>query len=120
MAIYKSSTQAAQHNANRLRKNLTEAEKILWNRLRKKQLGVRFRRQVPIGQYIVDFYNADCQLVIELDGGQHAEQLDYDNERTHFLESKGLKVVRYWNNQVLTETDNVVENILGYILDSIK
>ncbi len=115
MAIYKGTTKIAKNNAKALRKNLTEAEKLLWYRLRKKQLGVKFRRQVPIGKYIVDFFSVECRLVIELDGGQHAETKIYDDERTKFLENKGLTVIRYWNNQVLTETDTVIENISQYL-----
>ncbi len=115
MAIYKGTTKIAKSNAKALRKNLTEAEKLLWYRLRKKQLGVKFRRQVPIGQYIVDFYSVESRLIIELDGGQHAETKIYDDERIKFLENKGLTVIRYWNNQVLTETDAVIENISQYL-----
>ncbi len=70
------------------------------------------RRQEPIGKYIVDFLCYRRRLVVELDGGQHQEQADYDNERTRWLKSRGFKVIRFWNDDVLKETDGVLEAIL--------
>ena len=95
-----------------LRKNMTDAERKLWSKLRKHQLkGHRFRRQHPLGRYIVDFVCLEKLLIIEVDGGQHNEQQDYDDERTRWLEERGFRVLRFWNNQVLIETDGVLEDI---------
>ena len=98
--------------ARQLRKNPTDAEQALWSVLRRRQVsGYRFRRQAPIGPYIVDFVCYDNRLVIEVDGGQHMEQADYDAERTAWLKAQGFRVVRFWNNQVLEEMDAVREAI---------
>ena len=92
-----------------LRKNSTDAEKGLWQCLRSRQLnGYKFKRQAPIGNYIVDFVCSSAKLIIEIDGGQHQEQLEYDSIRTAYLESSGYKVVRYWNNEVLTDIESVL------------
>ena len=94
--------------ARQLRKSLTDAERVLWNILRNRQvLGYRFRRQAPIGPYIVDFVCFENRLVIEVDGGQHVEQADYDADRTGWLEGAGYRVMRFWNNQVLEEREAV-------------
>ena len=99
--------------ARELRGNPTEAEKIVWRHLRYKQLGGhRFRRQHPIGKYIVDFFCFEKGLVIEVDGGHHSEQEEYDQVRTMWLESCGYRVLRFWNNQILNEIDNVLKVIL--------
>lgn len=101
--------------AQNLRKNMTLAEQHLWYFLRKKQLnGIKFRRQQTIGSYIADFVSMEHKLIIELDGGQHAEQIVYDNARTEFLNSQGYRVVRFWNNEVLQNTEAVLEQILKY------
>jgi very-short-patch-repair endonuclease len=98
--------------AKQLRKNQTDAEKVLWKKLRNRQIyGYKFRRQVPIGSYIVDFMCVSVKLIIELDGGQHAEQQDYDRKRTAYLEAKEFQVVRFWNNDVLTNIDGVLESL---------
>lgn len=95
--------------ARALRKNQTDAEKLLWNHLRARQLhGYKFRRQVPIGRYIVDFTCPSLKLVIELDGSQHMNNVPYDDRRTSFLTSQGYKVTRFWNNEVLEQTDSVL------------
>ncbi len=84
----------------------------MWNVLRRRQVsGCKFRRQAPIGNYIVDFVCFEIRLVIEVDGGQHMESASYDAARTAWLESEGFKVIRFWNNQVLQETDAVREAI---------
>ena len=75
-------------------------------------LGYQFRRQEPMGRYVVDFVCYQRRLVIELDGGQHGEQAEYDAERTRWLESRGFRVVRFWNDAVLKETDGVLEALL--------
>lgn len=101
--------------ARELRKNMTEAEQMLWSRLRRKQLlGVQFYRQKPIGSYIVDFYSPAAGLVIELDGSQHyePEHACRDAERDACLASQGLLVLRFDNLQVLTETEAVMAEIL--------
>ena len=99
--------------ARELRKNPTEAEKVLWSELRYRQLcGYRFRRQRPIGTYIVDFVCLESRLVIELDGGQHLESGCYDAARTSDLNGRGFSVIRFWNNQVLAEIEGVKEAIL--------
>lgn len=98
--------------ARQLRKNQTDAEKLLWNYLRNRQIeGCKFRRQWPIGIYIVDFACLSRQLVIELDGGQHAEAITYDTARTRFLEAEGYRVIRFWNNEMLSEPEAVLQRI---------
>src|SRR5688572_19233339 len=90
-------------NARLLRKDLTPAEVRLWAYLRRDKLnGVSFRRQHAIGNFIVDFVSVKNKLVIELDGSQHLKQEEYDVERSAYLESQGYKVIRFWNNQVVT------------------
>ena len=99
--------------ARELRKNQTGAEWKLWSRLRNRQLtGLKFRRQYAIGGYIVDFVCLERGLVIELDGGQHAKQEDYDQGRTEFLAARGFKLLRFWNPIVFEDTDAVLETIL--------
>ena len=90
---------------------MTEAERKLWGRLRGQQPGIRFRRQVVLGQYIVDFVCLDPKIIIEVDGSQHADDIHYDEQRTKWLESLGYRVLRYWNNEVLQQLDTVVEAI---------
>ena len=98
--------------ARKLRKNLTEAEKVLWQRLRLRQLhGYKFRRQCAIGHYVADFACFERKLIIEIDGGQHSDQVSHDSERTKWFESQGFRVMRFWNNQMLKETDAVIEVI---------
>jgi very-short-patch-repair endonuclease len=96
--------------ARKLRKNLTEEEKKLWYHLRLRNLGVKFRRQVPIGKYIVDFACLNRKLIIEIDGGQHLENKK-DSIRDDWLESKGFKVLRFWNNEVFENIESVLEKI---------
>ena len=97
--------------ARTLRSNMTDTERFVWYRLRKKQFaGYRFRRQHPIGSYVADFVEA--RLILELDGGQHAQQMEKDEERTKCLEQLGFRVVRFWNVDVLKEWAAVAEVIL--------
>jgi very-short-patch-repair endonuclease len=99
--------------ARQLRKNLTEAERTLWRHLRLRQFGgSKFRRQQLIGKYIVDFVCFEKRLVIEVDGGQHSEQVAYDSDRNAWLEEHGFRVLRFWDNQVLKETEAVKEMII--------
>jgi very-short-patch-repair endonuclease len=99
--------------ARAMRKAPTEAEKKLWWHLRHRLpvSDTHFRRQVRLGRYIVDFASHRKKLVIEIDGGQHVEQAAADAERTRFLEAEGYRVVRFWNNEVLTNIDGVLEAI---------
>lgn len=102
--------------ARRLRKRPTEAEQRLWSRLRRQQLdGFRFRRQAPIGRYVVDFVCFSTSLVIEVHGGEHAFQRGRDERRTRWLESQGFHVLRLWNNEVLGNTEGVLEVILAVL-----
>lgn len=97
----------------RLRNASTDAERALWQRLRMRQLdGCKFRRQHPFGDYIVDFACLERRLVIELDGGQHADSMEADAQRTACLEDAGFRVLRFWNNQVFEEMDGMLETIL--------
>ena len=101
--------------ARRLRRRQTDAESRLWHHLRARRLGGRkFRRQHTIDKYIVDFYCDEARLVIELDGGGHNEpgQRDYDRQRTVALEELGLRVLRFWNDEVLLQTELVLAVIL--------
>ena len=97
-----------------LRTNATEAEKRIWYFLRNRQFEkFKFRRQHPIGVYIVDFVCLEQKLIVELDGGHHAGQTLYDARRTKALQDKGFRVLRYWNNDVLNNTNAVLETILA-------
>ena len=100
--------------AKGLRRKETEPEQILWSLLRNKQLnGVKFRRQQPLGDFIVDFVSLEKKLVIETDGGQHNAEpmLEQDELRTKWLESQGFRVMRFWNNDVMSNTDGVITRI---------
>ena len=98
--------------AQELRNNPTDTERFLWQYLRKKQIeNVRFRRQHAIDNYIVDFVSLEIKLVIELDGGQHVQQNGYDQQRDDFLHSQGFNILSFWNNDVLTQTSSVLEQI---------
>jgi very-short-patch-repair endonuclease len=96
-----------------LRTNSTDAEKRLWQALRNRQLqGHKFRRQHPIPPYVVDFVCLESRLIVELDGGQHAEAQVYDSTRTEALERLGYKVLRFWNNELFENTQGVLERVL--------
>ena len=104
--------------ARHLRKEQTNAEQLLWLLLRNRQFcGLKFRRQHPMAPYVLDFYSDEERLGIELDGGQHNEpdQIQTDKERTAFLEGKGVKIIRFWNNEVLQETEAVLEHLYNSI-----
>ena len=105
------------NTAGELRKTPTPAERKLWSRIRNDQLGVTFRRQHAVGKYIPDFCSPKAKLIIELDGSQHLEQVKYDEERTKFLESLGYKVIRFWNNDVMKNTDAVIQSIMHTLED---
>lgn len=105
------------NNARFLRKNQTKVEQLLWKHLRNRQLlGHKFRRQFPIEPYIVDFVCIELKLIIELDGGQHAEQMGYDQNRGLYLEQRGFKVIRFWNNEMLENTEGVLEAVRMAVL----
>ena len=98
--------------AQDLRNNATEPERVLWNRLRRRQLGgFKFRRQHPIGRYICDFVCLEASIIVELDGSHHVIDAPYDANRDMFLRSAGFRVLRFWNGDVLSRTDSVVETI---------
>jgi len=98
----------------RLRKNQTDAERVLWLRLRDRRLnGLKFRRRVPIDRYVVDFFCADAHLVIEVDGGQNANA--DETNRTKVLAAMGYLVLRFWNNEVHENIDGVLETILNVL-----
>ena len=100
---------------------MTEQEKILWNILRNSKFyGLKFRRQVPIGDYVADFVCELHNIIIELDGGQHnePENIGKDNIRTEFLKSKGYKVLRFWNNEINENLDGVYEVIYRAIIEN--
>ena len=99
--------------ARGLRLGMTDAGQALWYRLRNRQLdGCKFRRQHEIDRYVVDFVCTERMLVVELDGGQHLEQQDYDQTRTRYLQAKGYRVQRFWNNDVLTNIESVLEAVV--------
>jgi len=98
--------------ARELRKRQTDTERLLWSRLRAHRFGGRkFKRQQPIGPYIVDFVCFEAGLVIELDGGQHVEQCAYDAKRDKWLAEQEFKVLRFWNNEVLANLEGVIHRI---------
>lgn len=105
---------SALEKARSLRRNSTDAEMRLWKCLRDKRIGVKFRRQVPIGPYIVDFISHDLNLIIEVDGGQHADNAR-DDARTAFLNKEGFTVLRFWNNDVLQNTGSVMNELIDNI-----
>ena len=101
--------------ARKLRKTMTHAETKLWLKLRYQALGnFKFRRQVPIGPYIVDFVCYAASIIVEVDGGHHDEEkhMDYDQTRTVWLENQGFHVLRFWNNEVFENLEGVLEVIL--------
>ena len=104
-------------NARELRQNMSDAESLIWSFLRGKQLGIKFRKQHPIGRYIADFACLPLKLIIELNGGQHNEESakEYDTTRTEFLKSQGFRVLRFWNHEVFENTEAVLEAIYSAI-----
>jgi very-short-patch-repair endonuclease len=99
-------------NAKSLRTNQTEAEARLWYHLRAHRfMGLKFKRQKPVGRYIADFVCWEHRLIIELDGGQHAEQATYDRQRDAWLRSQGYAVLRFWNDDVMQQLEGVLERI---------
>ena len=101
--------------ARKLRKKTTPAERKLWAVLRNDQQGVNFRRQHAVGNYIPDFVCIKKKLIIELDGAQHLEQVEYDDARTRFLQTKGYRVIRFWNRDVMNDLKDVLAVIQAAI-----
>ena len=98
--------------AKLLRHEMTDAERVLWREVRAHRFaGFKFKRQEPLGLYVVDFVCYEARLIVELDGGQHANQQEADAERTRWLESRGFRVVRFWNNDVLTNIAGLMQEI---------
>jgi very-short-patch-repair endonuclease len=115
--MHKRTTPKIFARAKALSRNQTSAEEKLWTHLRTHRMGdIHFRRQHAIGNYIVDFAAPRKKLIIELDGSQHLEQKEYDQERTAFLNSKGYKILRFWNNDVM----NNLEGVLTVIWQTLK
>ena len=104
--------------ARDLRRSQTDAEIVLWRRLRSSQLGAKFRRQHSVDSFILDFYCAEALLAVELDGGQHADldRARYDRSRSDRLQSLGVRVLRFWNTDVLQNIDGVLETIRTALL----
>ena len=96
--------------ARKLRASHTDAENILWQKIRARQLTHKFRRQIPIGCYVVDFACLELKLVIEVDGAQHADSKS-DKFRKKYLEGLGFKIIRFWNNDVLNNTEGVYSTL---------
>ncbi len=102
--------------SRKLRKNPTDAERRLWREIRRRQIaGVKFRRQQPIGPFIVDFVCLERRVIIEVDGGQHAEQVRDDEDRARWLEDRGYRVLRFWNNDVLANTEAVAQVVFDEV-----
>jgi very-short-patch-repair endonuclease len=98
--------------ARKLRQEQTDAENLLWSHLRAYRLSrLKFRRQQPVGAYVVDFFCPDKKLIVELDGGQHQERVGHDEVRDAWLKSEGYTVLRYWNNEVMANLEGVLEDI---------
>jgi very-short-patch-repair endonuclease len=110
------STEKVLLNAKTLRANQTEAEQRLWHHLRAHRfMDLKFKRQKPIGRYIVDFICVEQHLIIEIDGGQHAGQTEYDQRRDAWLRSQGYTVLRFWNHEVMQQLEGVLEQIRSTI-----
>jgi very-short-patch-repair endonuclease len=102
--------------ARALRSEATDAERKLWALLRGRRLsGAKFRRQVPVDRYFADFACLEAKVIVELDGGQHHDQADYDEARTETLVACGWRVIRFWNTDVMENADGVADTILAEI-----
>jgi adenine-specific DNA-methyltransferase len=105
--------------AREMRQGMTDAEALLWQLLRNRRVaGAKFRRQHPVGRYILDFYCDELKLGVELDGGQHGDAIAYDEKRDEWLRMQGIRILRFWNNQMLAETEAVMEAIYQALTDS--
>ena len=116
--MHKRTTPKIFGGAKELHRNMSPAEAKLWKHLRAHQMGdVHFRNQHAIGNYIVDFCAPRKKLIIELDGSQHLDQAEYDEERTKYLETKGYKVLHFWNNDVMNQLETVLQTIWNILND---
>ncbi|MFD1035217.1 endonuclease domain-containing protein [Sphingomonas hankookensis] len=115
MRTYQHQPSGSVDRARDLRRNATDAEKKLWSGLRRTFPELRFRRQVPVGPYFVDFLSVRAGLVIEVDGGQHDGDAAYDARRTAVLNQHGFRVERFWNDDVLTNLDGVLQRLAALI-----
>jgi very-short-patch-repair endonuclease len=114
----KRTTPEKMRRAAELRKSPTPAEARLWAHIRNNQLnGVSFRRQHAIGPYITDFCSPRSKLIVELDGSQHLDQEEYDNDRTRYFNERGYKVLRFWNNEVINDLNGVIQAIMNELED---
>jgi len=105
--------------AREMRNKMTDAEALLWILLRNRRIaGAKFRRQHPVGRYILDFYCVEKRIGVELDGGQHSEAVVYDQQRDSWLQAQGIQVLRFWNNQMFMETEAVMEVIYWAVVDN--
>jgi very-short-patch-repair endonuclease len=105
--------------AREMRGRMTDAEALLWMLLRNRRVaGAKFRRQHPVGRYILDFYCDEQKLGVELDGGQHGDAAEYDQQRDGWLRGQGIRMLRFWNNQMLAETEAVMEMIYRVIVEN--
>ncbi len=111
MRSYRNQPSGTIGRARELRRDATDAEKLMWRALREKLPGTKWRRQVPIGPYFADFLCFSAKLIVELDGGQHAAAADYDQRRTGALEAHGYRVLRFWNNDVMENLDGILTAI---------
>ncbi len=99
--------------ARKLRREQTDVEQLLWSKLRSRQVGgLKFRRQFTLPPYVADFCCEEARLIIEVDGGQHADSVAHDKTRTEFFERRGYRVIRFWNNDVLQNIEGVIDEVL--------
>ncbi|MGB3739258.1 MAG: DUF559 domain-containing protein [Pontixanthobacter sp.] len=110
-------TTGTSSRARSLRRNATDAELLLWRKLRENFPDAKFRRQSPIGPYFADFLSHRHTLIIEVDGGQHVHNAEQDARRNAFLRSQGFTVIRFWNHQVVQDTDGVLDTIASRVND---
>jgi len=106
--LYERQASGTVDRARSLRRDATDAERRLWRGLREAMPDAKWRRQVPVGQYFADFLNFEGKLVVEVDGGQHADAAEYDARRTRFIEAQGFRVVRAWNTDVMGDLEGVL------------
>ncbi len=110
---YKDIPRHVTYLSRKLRNNMTECEKMLWEKISRKQLnGLKFRRQFPIGRYIADFYNHEKKLIIEIDGSIHNQQKEYDKNREKYLEASGYNIIRFTNDEVINNINMVIDKII--------
>ncbi len=118
MEVYDKAGTGAVLRARQLRRDSTDAEKMMWRSIRCSLPHLKWRRQMPIGPYFADFACFTEKLIIEPDGGQHAEALEYDATRTRHLEAQGYRVIRFWNNDVLGNIAGVIEAVAAALTSS--